>query len=39
MDEFAESLQARVDPGDVVGDWVEVVDRTMQPSGMGVWTR
>jgi hypothetical protein len=39
MDDFAESLRARVDPDEVVGDWVEVVNRTMQPSGMGVWTR
>jgi hypothetical protein len=39
MDDFAESLRARVDPDEVVGDWVEVVNRTMQPSGVGVWTR
>lgn len=39
MDAFAGSLRDRVDPDAVVGDWVEVVQDTMQPSTAGVWVR
>jgi hypothetical protein len=39
MDEFAGSLRARVDPGDVLDGWVQVVSTTMQPSSVGVWVR
>ena len=39
MDEFAGTLRDRVDQAEMVTGWVGVVDETMQPSGIGVWTR
>ena len=39
MDEFAGTLQDRTDAPEVVGGWVDVVSRTMQPSVIGVWVR
>ena len=39
MDEFAGSLQDRVDPDGVVEGWLGVVSETMQPSSVGVWVR
>lgn len=39
MDEFAGSLRERVETEDVVDGWMDVVDRTMQPSAVGVWMR
>lgn len=39
VDEFAGSLQDRVDPDVVIEGWVEVVAETMQPSSVGVWLR
>lgn len=39
MDVFADSLQHRVGSGEVIEDWVDVVEGTMQPSVVGVWVR
>jgi hypothetical protein len=39
MDEFAGSLRDRVDPDEVVDDWIDVVAETMQPAAIGVWVR
>jgi hypothetical protein len=39
VDEFAGSLQDRVDPDVVIEGWVGVVAETMQPSSVGVWLR
>jgi hypothetical protein len=39
VDEFAGSLQTRVDPGDLVEGWLGVVNSTMQPHGAAVWVR
>jgi hypothetical protein len=39
MEEFAGSLQDRVDPDGVVEGWLGVVAETMQPSSVGVWVR
>ena len=36
---FVASLQEQVDPDEVVDGWVEVVEGTMQPEGVGVWVR
>lgn len=33
------SLQEQVNPDEVVDGWVEVVEDTMQPDGVGVWVR
>ncbi len=39
MDRFAESLQDRVEEGDLVDGWVGVVSETMEPALAGVWVR
>jgi hypothetical protein len=39
MEEFAGTLQDRVDPDGVVDGWVVVVAETMQPAAVGVWVR
>lgn len=39
MDEFAASLQDRIEPDGVVDGWVGVVSETMEPAAMGVWLR
>ena len=39
MARFAESLQDRVDEGDLVEGWVGVVSETMEPALAGVWVR
>lgn len=39
IDQFAGSLQERVDPEGVVDDWVGVVEETMQPVSVAVWVR
>jgi len=36
---FTASLQEQVDPDEVVDGWMEVVEDTMQPEGVGVWVR
>jgi hypothetical protein len=36
---FASSLRDRIDPADVVGEWVGVVSATMHPTMVGVWVR
>lgn len=38
-EQFAGSLRNRVDPDDVVHDWLDVVSETMQPAAVGVWVR
>lgn len=38
-EQFAGSLRNRVDPDDVVNDWLDVVSETMQPASVGVWVR
>lgn len=38
-DEFAGSLQHRVDPDEVLEGWVEAVEKTMQPAAVGAWVR
>lgn len=38
-DDFAGSLQERVDPDGVVEGWVGVVEATMQPVSVGVWVK
>ncbi len=37
--DFADSLQHRVGSGEVIEDWVDVVEGTMQPAVVGVWVR
>lgn len=37
--EFAEMMRDEVDAGRIVGTWMEVVDRTMQPTAASVWIR
>jgi hypothetical protein len=32
-------LRERVDPEGVVDDWMEIVEKTMQPTAAGVWVR
>jgi hypothetical protein len=39
MDQYADTLQDRVDPDRVVSGWVGVVSQTMEPSRVGVWVR
>ena len=39
MGRFVESLQDRVDEGDLVDGWVGVVSETMEPALAGVWVR
>lgn len=39
IDDFSGSLRERVDPENLVTDWVEVVEDTMQPISVGVWVR
>jgi hypothetical protein len=39
MEQFAGSLQDRVDEGDLVHGWVGVVSETMEPALAGVWVR
>lgn len=39
MDEFADSLRQRVGSGEVIEDWVDVVEDTMEPAAIGVWVR
>jgi hypothetical protein len=39
MEEFAGSLQDRVDPDGVIDGWVGVVAETMQPAAVGGWVR
>jgi hypothetical protein len=39
MDGFAASLRSQVDPDDVTGDWLAVVNETMQPAAAGVWVK
>jgi len=36
---FTASLQEQVDPDEVVDGWMEVVEDTMQPEGVGVWLK
>lgn len=38
-DEFSVRLRDEVDPDVVAHDWLEVVNRTMQPSSVGVWVQ
>ncbi len=39
IEEFTQSLRDRVDPKEVVDDWVGVVVETMQSASVGVWVR
>jgi hypothetical protein len=39
MDGFTSTLQARVDPAEIMHDWAEVISNTMHPQAMGVWVR
>jgi hypothetical protein len=39
VDDFTGQLQERVDPEGVLGDWVEIVEETMQPTAVGVWVK
>jgi hypothetical protein len=39
MDGFAASLRSQVIPDEVTGDWLAVVNETMQPASAGVWVR
>jgi hypothetical protein len=38
-DEFSARLRDQVDPDQVAAEWVEVVQRTMQPATVAVWVR
>ncbi len=39
LDEFARSLQDRVDPCSAVAGRIGVVEETMEPSSLGIWVR
>jgi hypothetical protein len=39
VDGFTSTLQARIDPGEIMQDWAGVISNTMQPQAMGVWVR
>lgn len=39
IEEFTGSMQGRIDPRQVVSDWTAVIEETMQPRSIGVWTR
>lgn len=39
MDQFAGSLRDRTDAAEVVDGWVNVVEETMQPTQLAVWTK
>jgi hypothetical protein len=39
MDQFTADLRERLDPEQVVTDWFEVVQSTMQPALVGIWVR
>jgi hypothetical protein len=39
MDDFTLDLRNRLDPDQVVDDWVGVVQTTMQPAHLGVWVK
>lgn len=36
---FTSTLQARVDPGEIMQDWAGVISNTMQPQALGLWVR
>jgi hypothetical protein len=38
-DEFSARLRDQVDPDQVAAEWVEVVQRTLQPAAVAVWVR
>jgi hypothetical protein len=38
-DDFSARLRDQVDPDVVTSEWVEAVQRTMQPESVAVWVR
>lgn len=39
IDDITGTLRDRVDQGDVINEWVGVVETTMRPTSIGVWVR
>lgn len=39
LDDFASSMQDRVDLEGILGSWTGVVETTMHPSSIGIWTK
>jgi hypothetical protein len=39
LDDFASSMQDRVDLEGILGGWTGVVETTMHPSSIGIWTK
>jgi hypothetical protein len=39
MDQFAGTLRDEVDQDRIVDGWVAIVNRTMAPTGVGLWVR
>jgi hypothetical protein len=39
MSAFGDTLRNRIETDDLVGGWVDVVSRTMEPAALGVWVR